>query len=163
MYNYITSLLIFYQLWLYSRDTIKAKWAKWNELNTLMSRRTQNRILIIWYSMVMLFNIVWISMLQYINNTVVCVGKNKYEVSYVISGKLYKFQTKVHRGPIPILQIIDDNDHDVTSLILPYMGPQFKGHDTIPPTPTLLGYESLTFETSNGTSYTCTENDIIMK
>lgn len=163
MYNYCIYLSLLYFFWYNYKNTIVSKWNKFNELNNLMSKRTQNKMLIIWYSLVMIGKIMWISVLQYTNSTVVCIGKNKYEVSYVINGKLYKFQTNVHKGPTPILQIIDNNDHDVTRLVLPYMGPKFNGHGTISPTPNLLGYKSLTFETSLGESYTCLENDIIIK
>jgi len=159
MYNYLVYLSIIYIIY-YSKNIIRKKWSKWIALNKLMSQRTQNKYLIIWYSLCMIYKIIWLSMVQYLNNTVVCIGKNKHEVSYVINGKLYKFHTSTHRGPVPILQIINNDDIDVTKLVLPYMGPQFKGHGIIP-TPHLLGYSSLTFEMSNGESHNYDENDNI--
>jgi hypothetical protein len=138
-----------------------AKWIKWNELNTLVSRRTHNKILIIWYSLILLAKVIWINILQYTNSTVIRIDKNKYEISYVINNKLFKFHTYIHKGPLPIIQIIDNNDCDVTTVVLPYLGPQFKGHGNISPTPSLMGYESLTFEMSTGDSYTFNNKNII--
>jgi len=159
MYSYLMYLSIIIGTY-YSRDSLALHWNKWRRVNNLVSRNTQNKILIIWYSLVMIAKVIWISILQYTNNTVTCVGKNKYEISYVINRKLYKFHTQVKRGPVPILQIIDHDDNDVTRIVLPYMGPKFNGH-TIASTPDILGYRSLSFELSNGESYTCNgDNDI---
>jgi len=164
MYNFLMYFSVLCTIVYYCKNTIISKWSKWNQLNVLMSKRTHNKVLIIWYSLCMIYKIIWLRILQYVNTTVVCIGKNKYQVSYVINNKLYTFHTPIHRGPIPILQIIDDNDNDVTRLVLPYMGPQFKGHGTsMAPTPTLLGYKSLTFEMCTGDSYTCLGDDHIIK
>jgi hypothetical protein len=137
-------------------------WGNWRSINKLVSRNNKNKVSIIFYSITMIVKILWISILQYFNNTVISIDKNIYEVSYVINNKLYKFHTCVQRGPVPILQIIDQDDNDVTSRVLPYMGPKYKGH-ALEPSPYTLKYESLSFELCNGNSYTCKGTEAIFK
>lgn len=158
MYNYIVYFGIIYYMY-YSRNNIHKKWLKWLQLNKLFSEKTNNIFLIQWYSLKMTSKILWVSIIQYLNNTVVCVDKNKYEVSYVIKGKLYKFYTITNRGPTPILKIMN-NDINVTNLVVPYLGPKFKGHN-IDLSPQLLGYSSLTFQMKDDKIYKYSEDDII--
>lgn len=115
---------------------------------------------IVWYTMYITRHLIWIRILQYLNNTVITVGKNSYEISYVINGKLYKMITSTKRGPAPVLQVINSTDEDVTAFILPYMGPMYDWHN-VDVTPAMLGQESLLFELGNGNEYTYSSQDKI--
>ena len=138
----------------------------WGPLGGLMRplRRFKNKSVkifkIVWYTIYITRQLIWIHILQYLNNTVKKVGKNSYEISYVINGKLYKLITSTKRGPSPVLQIVSKTDDDVTALILPYMGPLYDCHN-MDITPAMLGHESLLFELGNGTEYTYMEHDKI--
>jgi hypothetical protein len=99
----------------------------------------------------------YISYLQYINNTVRKLDHKTYEITYVIDGKIYKMLTVPKRGPAPILQISNDKDEDVTEQILPYMGPQYDWHGRNI-TPRFFSCKSLTFQLSNGKEQTMRES-----
>jgi hypothetical protein len=70
----------------------------------------------------------YILLQQYMNNTVKKIGKNTYELTYIINGNTYKMIVKPIRGPKPILQITDHESNDITDDILPYLGPNYNWH-----------------------------------
>ena len=136
-------------------ETIKYKYSKWKNLNKLVSVKHNNKCAIIAVSICMIFKYLYLSFIQYLNNSVKKIGKNMYEVSYVINGKLYKMVVSPTRGPAEILQIIDHNQNDVTDNILCYIGPRYDWHNT-KFTPNFFNCEFLIFQMSNG-------NEIIIK
>lgn len=100
-----------------------------------------------------MFSYAYISIFQRINNNVTLIGKNKYEVKYILNGKPYKMIITPHRGPSPILQITDHNFTDITDHILPYMGPRYDWHGYEHEVCLdMLGVKSLTFEFADGTT-----------
>ena len=76
----------------------------------------------------------YLEFLQYMNNSVVKINKNTYEVSYIINNKLYKMIVRPERGPKSVTNIFDENDDDITHEIEPYLGPNndFHGHKFTP-------------------------------
>jgi hypothetical protein len=133
------------------RKIFMLKYDKWKKINKLVSVNTKNKFLITYYSIKLIFNLLWLNMIQYMNNSVIKINKNTYQISYVIEGKLYKFVTKIKRGPTPILQIINNQENDVTRQVLPYLGPTYNcnTHDL---TPSFFGYETLFFELGDGSN-----------
>jgi hypothetical protein len=128
------------------------KYNKWKRLNSLVSTSQKTKISIVIISFKLIFQAIWISLLQRVNKTIKKLNKNKYELTYIIEGKMYKLVVNVTRGPSPVLQIINDTNDDVTSQIMPYLGPSYNWHNT-PFTPEFFGLESLTFEVADGTEY----------
>jgi len=124
---------------------------KWKKLNSLVSVNNKNKFLIYWNSIKLLSTLLWISLLQRMNNTVVKINKNTYEITYIVEGKMYKLVTHVKRGPAPILQIISDEENDVTRQILQYLGPDYNccSNDL---EPSFFGYNTLFFEFGDGTN-----------
>ena len=135
-------------------------WSKWKKLNSLVSYRTNNLLLIYYYSLQLLFHTVWLSCFHYINNSPKQYSKNKYEIEYTINGKNYKIRSNFKKGPCPILKITDQNDIDITHDIMPFLGPNYDWHYN-KFTPTDFGYNSIIFELRNGNGYTFTEMDEI--
>lgn len=135
-------------------------YSKWNKLNNMVSTKYKNRFFIFWFSIKLLLELIYISMLQYLNKSLVQIDKNNYELKYVINGKLYKNRFKIKRGPKPILQIIDDNLEDVTDIIIPYLGPNYNWHGN-KMSPKILGYNSLVFELSDGSEEVYKDYDFI--
>lgn len=105
----------------------------------------------------MLFKALYISFIQYLNNSVKKLDKNIYEVTYVINGRLYKLIIIPTRGPAPILQISDERGEDMTDKILPYMGPQYNWHGNKYLTPGFFNCRELNFELADGTEYSYTD------
>lgn len=135
------------------QNELEMKYNKWKRLNSLVSTRNKNKLTIIIISLKLICQAIWITFLQKVNKTIKKINRNKYELTYVIEGKIYKMIVTVSRGPSPVLQIINDKNDDVTSQIVPYLGPNYNWHNT-KFTPESFGFETLTFELSDGTEYT---------
>ena len=103
----------------------------------------------------------YINFLQYMNSTVKKLDKNKFEITYVINGKMFKMITSPPKGPSLILQVSDDNQDDITEIVLPYLGPKNNWHNT-EFTPSFFGSNSLSFEISNGDTKTFTGDEVIV-
>jgi hypothetical protein len=122
-------------------------------LKRLVSTKHSSNFMIFFVSSKMLAQSLYISIIQYLNNSVKKIDKNMYQVSYVINGKMYNMIVKPTKGPTPILQIIDNTQRDITDEILPYMGPNYDWHNT-KFNPEFFGYDSLYFQLSNGEEFT---------
>ena len=114
-----------------------------------------------WISFLMVLESLYLKLVTYLNNSIKKIDKNKYEVSYVINGKIYKMVTSPSRGPVPIVQIINENNIDVTEHILPYMGPNNDWHNR-KYFPDFFNYKSLIFELSNGERKTFNHSETII-
>ena len=139
------------------KNKILQKFNEVKQVKQLVSTTEKNKIIIIWISLKLILNTLYISFLQYMNNSVTKFNNKTYEVSYVINGKLYKMLVVPKRGPLPILQISDESQNDVTDHILPYMGPRYDWYGENL-NPKYFGYKSLTFELSDGNEYTFTND-----
>ena len=144
------------------KNELVVKYNKWIRLNSLVSTNQKTKIAIILISLKLIFQAIWISFLQYMNKTVRNIGKNKYEITYVVEGKLYKLVVNVTRGPSPVLQVINESNDDITSTIMPYIGPDYNWHNS-QFTPSFFNCESLTFELADGTEYTVNKNRLLIK
>jgi len=67
--------------------------------------------------------------LEYKSSRVRLVKDDIYEVGYELKGVQYKMLIQAPRGPCPIMQVTDDNDEDITDVILPFMGPSYNWHN----------------------------------
>lgn len=133
---------------------------RWNSLNQMVSTTQNGKYTIALISLKLILQTMYISFTQYMNASVRKLNRKVYEITYVINGKIYKMVTIPKRGPAPVLQISDDEQNDVTSHILPYMGPQYDWHGN-KLTPEFFGHKSLTFELSDGKEYTYEGNNIL--
>ena len=154
MYTYIlvVNAIVFGLFTFYFQEFLTLKYQKWKRINRLVSINTKNRFLIIYLSFKLLFNLLWLNLIQYMTSNVVKINRNTYEISYSIEGKLYKLITTMKRGPTPILQIISDEEKDVTLQILPYLGTSYNC-DIRELSPSFFNYNTLFFEFSDGTNH----------
>lgn len=134
-------------------NTIVPRYQRWGRLKTLMSTRYKGMYKIVWISFLMVCKALYINFLQYMNSTVRMIDYKTYEITYIVSGKIYKMLVTPPRGPTPILQISDDTSNDVTDIVLPYLGPSFDWHGKVF-SPDFFGHTSLTFELSDGSERT---------
>jgi len=84
------------------------------------------------------------------NGSVVKLGRDKFLLSYVVKGKMYKMIITPRKGPAPVLQVINDAQEDVTREVLPYMGPRYDWHHIDFYFQDQLGSKQLIFELDNG-------------
>ena len=123
-----SSFIIFY----YNFDLISKKISfyneKWEKLNKLVSKKHNSKIMIWYCSIIILIKKQYLKFLEYIDNRVVKIDKNLYEISYIINDKQYKMFIKPLKGPKPYSKIIDENDKDITEEIEAYLGPCYDFH-----------------------------------
>ena len=148
------------EAYLVIKDVISTKFIKFKHINLLVSNIEKKKTTIIWISLKLIWQAIYISFIQYMNNSVKHIDNKTTELTYVINGKMYKMIITRKRGPSPILQISNNLQNDVTDQILQYMGPQYDWHGNRF-TPEFFGYSSLTFELGDGTEYTYKTNDCL--
>jgi hypothetical protein len=146
------------EAYLVIKNVVVKKFNKFKEVNLLVSSIKKKKSSIIWVSLKLIFQAIYISFIQYMNSSLRHIDNKTSELTYVINGRIYKMIIIRKRGPSPILQISNNFENDVTEQILPYMGPQYDWHGNTF-TPEFFGYSSLTFELGNGTEYTYETND----
>lgn len=75
--------------------------------------------------------------------------RGEYEVSYMLGGREYKIDVRKKSGPSWVRSIENGRGEDVTSKVMPYMGPNYDWHKNVYMTED-FGEEELMFELSNG-------------
>lgn len=142
---------LFYKIDAYNivKEYIIIKKNKLKKLYNLVSTRHTSKFIIVFISIEMLLQSFYQNLVQYLDNSLKKIGKNKYELKYVINGKLYKKIIIPERGPLPIISITNENDDDITEHILPYIGPNNNFHNENF-SPNFFGYKKLIFEMCNG-------------
>lgn len=87
------------------------------------------------------------------------VGRNVYEVRYVLRDRVYKVRTQVRRVP-RVVRVLDHGGDDATEQVLSYLGPNEDFHGT-QTTPGDLGYEGLLFRLRGGGEAAFGRDDVI--
>jgi hypothetical protein len=141
-------------------STCDRKYKKWKKITNLVSTTHKSQLSIYSVSIQMIFKALYLSFIQYLNNSVKRIDKNTYEVEYVINGKLYKMIVIPKKGPMSFIEIRDENDIDMTEFILPYYGPNYDWH-SIGIIPQFFKCKKLTFEMDDGTQKVFEELDYI--
>jgi hypothetical protein len=134
------------------------KYQKWKQVSVLSATQRTNRFAVAWMTLQMISSAVYISFIQYMNSTVTLVGRQTYIVAYVVAGKPYKMVVRPMRGASRVLQVSDEESRDITSYVLPFMGPAYDWHGMLL-TPQFFHVQSLTFEFGNGREVTCSGTD----
>ena len=143
------------------KNNIVEKCRKFKKINRLVATNKKGDFNIMWVSLSLVIKAVWINILQYINTTVFQLDKNKYEITYIIKGKKYKMIVKPIRGPAKVLLVYDENQEDVSHLIVPYIGPEEDWHGRVY-TPKFFTKSELTFELSSGDQKVFLQDDNII-
>ena len=151
MYSYLI-LILGSSLLYFSRNIIK------NNYQLVKFRKINFKFLGICVKIFL--RIIYISILQKFSKNLNKIKKNTYELSYSVNGKFFKYRFKLEKGPSKVLQIIDNNNNDVTLKIFPYLGPQYDFHQH-KYTPKDFNYSELSFNLFNGKELTFKENEII--
>lgn len=143
-------------------DFLLDKYNKFKTLISFTSTSTQcnNPIITYYKSFSVLGKSLYVSFLQYMNNSVKCIGNNYYEVSYTINNKLYKMIVKHKRGPNPIHRVTDNNNNDLTNIVIQYLGPNQDWHKNII-TPHMLNTDEIEIELSNSVKKKFSSNEIL--
>lgn len=93
--------------------------------------------------------VLWFQICEWtIWKNIVKVEKNIYELTFTITGKLYKVRFKLKKGPSSVLQCSDHDINDVTTIVEPYLN--YKQLTIVDVTPKDLNIENLNIETNDG-------------
>ena len=165
MIGYIILLLVAWFLHrhnlLYAiQNTIAIKRRKLTNLTTLVRTQYKNIFAIVWICLCIITKNFYISILQQLNNNLVHVDKNTYELHYVIKGIRYTMRIKCRNGPRAILQAVDKNDEDITEIVQAYAGPMEDFHG-VAFSPNYFGTSEITLSLSSGEDVVFTENQTI--
>ena len=106
-------------------SSIKDRYSRFRQLKQLVgssivtTHKTNYKIKaqILWGCLIIITKALYISFIQYMNNTVKKIGNNTYAVNYVVNGRIYTMVVVPKKGPRDILQIIDECNNDVTDII----------------------------------------------
>lgn len=131
------------------KNTSVIKWRKFRKINKLVSTNYKGFFTIIWISLCMVAQALWVSLIQYLNSTIIPIKNGQYLVTYVIKGNTYKMVVKPVRGPRKVLIVSDNKEEDVSHLIFPFLGPEEDFHGKAY-TPKFFDKEELVFELSDG-------------
>jgi Family of unknown function (DUF5772) len=130
------------------KSLVNHKYEKFTQLNKLVATQHSSRFMVLYVSILMVIKMWWMNFLQYSNNTIEIYDKKSVNISYILDGRLYKLYVKRRRGPVLVLLVTDENNEDVSDLVIPYMGPERNWHNTVF-TPNFWNKENLTFELSS--------------
>jgi hypothetical protein len=134
------------------KNVISKKYNRFKTLQELVSTQYKNIFIITYVSICLILQALYITMCQKLNNSVKKIDRRTYEITYIINGQLYKINVCPKIGPSYILLITDENEQDMTDIVLPYLGPQLDCHGNKKYTPLFFQRSKLTFELSDGNS-----------
>lgn len=126
------------------------QYRRFRQLNHLVSSQYKNIGMIVWISFGLIFKSMYVTFIQKLNKNLKKIDKNTYELSYIINGQLYKLIVKQRKGPKNVIQVIDEEDNDLTENMLSYLGPHENFHGNKDITPFYFGKKKLVFFLSNG-------------
>jgi hypothetical protein len=130
------------------------------KLVSVVSTQHKNIITIIWMTMCLIAEALYISLIQRLNKSVKRIDNKTFEITYFVGGRLYKMRVTPKRGPSPVMQISNENQEDVTDQILPYMGPSYNWHNNTF-SPACFGHQTLVFEFMDGTETAFEEKNVV--
>lgn len=142
------------------KNNLVVKYKKFRKINNMVATNYKGIFTILWISLCLVGKALWISMLQRINNSVVQLSKNKYQITYVVNGKIYKMIVTPTRGPRKVLLAHDENEEDISYLIFPYLGPEEDFHGKTF-SPDFFDRKKLYFECSDGGEHVFDSNETI--
>lgn len=135
------------------KEAVVTRYRKFRKVNKLVETQYKSIGMIIYVSICMIAKMYWMNFLQWSNRSVKKVDKNTITISYVFNGRLYTFVSSVKRGPKKIVAVVDHDNLDVTTDVLPFLGPNEDFHD-INISPAFFKKESLTLITEMGDEMT---------
>jgi hypothetical protein len=140
-----------------AKDTMVSKYTRFRELNKLVSTNHENPVTIFFVSLGMIAKMYWMNFVQWTDNSLERLDKNRVVISYIINGKLHKIIVRNKRGPENVQMVLDETSTDVTDEVLPYIG----HNDSWELSPSFWKKEKLAFHLSTGEIKTFSENQTI--
>lgn len=141
-------------------NAVAIKYQKCRSLVNLVKTQYKNIFMIFWVCLCLIVKNTYLIICQKLNKSVLKLGKNTYEVIYVINGIRYVMHIQAKRGPKMLIQALDALDNDMTEVIQSYLGPMENFHGQSY-TPAFFGTSEVTLSLSTGEEKTFKENEPI--
>lgn len=155
-YNLATIVLTFFSIYYLDIYNILKKNVSYERINN-----TKNKIKLSMLIIKLVIKTIVIRFFQKINKiNIKKIDNKRYEMTYVLNGKKYIMIIKEKRGPLPYLQISNDNSDDVSDLVSEYYGPERNWHNK-EIKPEFFGFEELTFEMKTGETINYKKDQVI--
>lgn len=144
----------------YYRDFLRKNYSDFLSLQKLVSTqyKTQPKIALVSFSMIL--KMYWLRLFQKLNNSIEYRDNKTIIISYMLGEKIYKMVLRPKKGPGGILKILDENNSDISSLVLPFFGPAQDWHG-YSFTPEFWGKKRITIFSVVGEPKTFQEKEII--
>lgn len=139
----------------FNYEYFKKVYNKWVKLNNVISLKYKSPIIINIVSFYIIIKYMYYYIIQYLTSNVKKIDKNTYEITYIISGKIYKMRVKTKRGPSIYEKIENEKGEDVTHLL------SFFGPHIVKLSPLTFNQEKMIFYTIYDEIKTFEKNDII--
>jgi hypothetical protein len=131
------------------RTKITSTYTDLKKLTNAVAQRHTSRRAIMCNTLDILRKKLWFTFLQTINNSITRIDKNTSIMTYTLDGRLYKTVLDHRKGPSVVLLVTDENGEDVTTDVVPFLGPKRDWHKR-EFTPKFWKKDMLEFSLSNG-------------
>jgi len=144
------------------RNEIKNKYDKFKTLTNLVNRiDKKSNITTICSSMKIIYKMLLFKCVLFLNRkNLERINDNSSILTYYLDGRMYKIVLDHRKGPALVLLITDENQEDITTKIVPFLGPKRDWHKR-EFTPIFWGKKNLTFYLSDGQIMNFMEEEII--
>lgn len=146
---FIISVIIIGGVGLFYKNKIIATSESLKNLTGAVAKRHKSTGAIICNTLDVLRKKFWFDFLQRINNSITRVDKNTSILTYTLDGRIYKNVLDHRKGPPLVLLVTDENGDDLTSEVVPFLGPKRDWHRR-DFTPKFWNKELLEFELATG-------------
>ena len=143
------------------KDIFVYRYRNFKTINNFVTVSYNGTYPVFMVSFCIVVKVLWMYIVQYLNSTVLLAEKNKYIITYVIKGKIYKMIVSPNRGPPKVLFIYDEKREDVSHLVFPYIGLE-ETVNSVLFTPKFFNRKELVFELSIGGEKIFRENEKII-
>lgn len=157
---YIIYMIIIGGIGFFCKEKIVSTCENLSSLTKAVGKRHKTTTAVIYNTLDVLRKKFWFDFLQRINNSITRLDKNTSVMTYTLDGRLYKIVLDHRKGPSLVLLVSDENGDDVTTDVVPFLGPKRDWHKR-EFTPKFWNKKRLEFELSTGESKEFTQEDII--
>jgi hypothetical protein len=145
----------------YYRKDIEKSYNDFRDLNSLVETRGGGTWHVLRVSVEMVFKKWWYELVHWMDNSIHHIDKHRSILTYHLNGRLYKIVLDHRKGPALVLLVTDENEEDVTDIVVPFLGPKRDWHKR-EFTPEFWGRKQLSFDLSTGENKTFLNQEVII-
>jgi hypothetical protein len=140
---------------------VKNSYHNFQQLNKIVKKNHKGVGKVLCMAIEIIYKKCWFKFSHWINNTIERYDKNTSILTYYLDGRIYKIVLDHRKGPPLVLLVTDGDGEDVTTTVVPFLGPKRDWHKR-EFTPYFWEKSLLSFELSNGENKTFKNDEIIV-